>query len=339
MCLQVQWAPGASEQVQRMWLALPGLLLAAHAWVRTAACRLLGHAFADAATGASRSASHQLFGCHLCAAWVLPLHVASLAACSSIFFLNMNSSTFRDLSPAAMHLVRTWQAAKENHVGDVRCLMRPAGLVACSGGALLARPEAAPPRLAFLLWAQLEAEGAQDALLSQAAKNLVHLAPLLHAADLAAGRVPATRAAHAPPPAAANGNGSATHADEDAPGVEEGAAEEQDEEEGEEGGDEDREGASLTLHGLVRRMARLAGDARWGRERGRCAALRFAAALASRLGGQAVAPYLPALLRPLLRLTEPGAPAAPDEAHSLCSLLSVLCSATYIFHCMVAYGP
>ena len=69
----------------------------------------------------------------------------------------------------------------------------------------------------------------------------------------------------------------------------------------------------LTMHGLIRRMARLAGDRQWGRAPARCAALRFAAALASRLGPAKVAPYLPVLLAPLYRLTEGAAPAQPDE--------------------------
>ena len=188
-----------------------------------------------------------------------------------------------------------------------------APVCACAGATLLAAEEALPGRLAFLLWAQLEAEAADDALLAQATKNLVHLAPILYDADSAAGRVPE----QAPAPAANGSNSAAQHANgsvSTAAGPEGGSAqhaeEGNEEEEGEEG--TPVQGAALTLHGLVRRMARLGGDARWGRERARCAALRFAAALASRLGAEKVAPYLPALLRPLLRLTEAGAP-APDE--------------------------
>ncbi|KAG2487780.1 hypothetical protein HYH03_013624 [Edaphochlamys debaryana] len=68
----------------------------------------------------------------------------------------------------------------------------------------------------------------------------------------------------------------------------------------------------LTLRGLVRRMARLADDARWSRTRQRAAALRWIAAASSALGAAAVAPYLPVLLRPLYRISE--AAAAPPAA-------------------------
>ena len=69
---------------------------------------------------------------------------------------------------------------------------------------------------------------------------------------------------------------------------------------------------ALSLHGLVRRMARLADDRTYPAQRARLAALRFGAALAARLGRGRVEPYLPALLRPLYRITE-GAAASPDE--------------------------
>ena len=38
--------------MREVWRALPGRLSAGHVWVRKAASRLLGHAFADKATGA-----------------------------------------------------------------------------------------------------------------------------------------------------------------------------------------------------------------------------------------------------------------------------------------------
>ncbi len=84
-----------------------------------------------------------------------------------------------------------------------------------------------------------------------------------------------------------------------------------------------RRGA-LTLRGLVRRMARLAGDTRWVRQRQRLTALRWTAAAASALGAEAAAPYLPLLLRPLFRITDtattaPGAAgtAVPEDARAL----------------------
>jgi U3 small nucleolar RNA-associated protein 20 len=62
----------------------------------------------------------------------------------------------------------------------------------------------------------------------------------------------------------------------------------------------------LTLQGLVRRMARLADDRSYARQLQRGIALRFVAAVASRLGAERVGPYLPLLVRPLYRVTEPG---------------------------------
>ncbi len=259
--------------------------------------------------------------------------------------------------------------------------------VLCSGEGLLAEEEAAPGRLAFLLFIQLEAEAADDALLSQATKNLVFLAPRLLATDAAAGRVPAAgksvnlSSGAIPGPAAgtskiangaadaksgttilpchclqrdcnvfhnilpllfvliylivpritqkirmlwscqssndckkyggsdrvrlgfagaAGGPGGADVADDDA---DLDADLDDDIEEAAEG-----EGRSaLTLHGLVRRMARLADDRAWPRQAARLAALRFAAALGSRLGKESVVPYLPSMLLPLYRITESNA--------------------------------
>ena len=54
-------------------------------------------------------------------------------------------------------------------------------------------------------------------------------------------------------------------------------------------------------------MIRLADDKSYVRQLQRGAALRFIAAIASRLGPVKIEPYLPVLLRPLYRLTEPGA--------------------------------
>ncbi|EFJ49017.1 hypothetical protein VOLCADRAFT_104545 [Volvox carteri f. nagariensis] len=64
---------------------------------------------------------------------------------------------------------------------------------------------------------------------------------------------------------------------------------------------------AFTLRGLVRRMARLADDARWTRTRQRAAGLRWIAAAASALGAEAIAPHLPVLLRPLYRISEAAA--------------------------------
>ena len=200
----------------------------------------------------------------------------------------------------------------------------------CTGAALLGDEAGAPGRLAFLCYAQLEAEEADEALLGQATKNLVFLAPLLYAADLAAGRVPdvAQQGSAAGVPfdsatdtraqrkSVASGKALQQGAQGDAqdgPRLDIGEAEDEGPDDGEQEGT-----PMLTMHGLIRRMARLAGDRQWGRAPARCAALRFAAALASRLGPDRVAPYLPALIAPLYRLTEGAAPAQPDEVGSWC---------------------
>ena len=70
-------------------------------------------------------------------------------------------------------------------------------------------------------------------------------------------------------------------------------------------------------------MARLAEDRSWQRQAARLAALRFAAALGSRLGRADLPPYLPTMLLPLYRITESNA-ANSDEVHAL------LCSSPYL---------
>lgn len=129
--------------------------------------------------------------------------------------------------------------------------MRPS-----AGEGLLAEEEAAPGRLAFLLFIQLEAEAADEALLSQATRNLVFLAPRLLAADAAAGRVPLLDLAKGVDAAksgdAANtGNGSATG--EEAEGADMDADVDDDVEGNDEGDGTAGQGqTALTLHGLIR---------------------------------------------------------------------------------------
>lgn len=129
-------------------------------------------------------------------------------------------------------------------------------LDSCAGEGLLAEEEAAPGRLAFLLFIQLEAEAADEALLSQATKNLVFLAPRLLAADAAAGRVPILASAKTGDAAISghggnaaklgNGSGEVSGDDVDA-GVDDGMA-------GDGDGDVAAGGglSALTLHGLIR---------------------------------------------------------------------------------------
>ncbi|KAK9845304.1 hypothetical protein WJX81_002986 [Elliptochloris bilobata] len=206
-----------------------------------------------------------------------------------------------------------------------------AGLLAAAG----------PGRLALLCYQQVEAEGAEDALLTQATKNLVFLAPHLYEVDLYAGRVPPVAAAPTSAHDAAaldtaniepgsparseleqNGDGSDREAENDG-GGEPGSGSWS-------GLDPGLGSGTLSLHGLVRRMARLADDRTWPAQRARLAALRFGAALAARLGRGRVEPYLPTLLRPLYRITE-GAAASPDEVKAL--------AAEVVAHLRTVAGP
>lgn len=200
--------------------------------------------------------------------------------------------------------------------------------------------------LALSFFRQLDSEAADEALAGQAVKCLVFLATHMYEDDEAAGRVPpplklagpaAAGAAHAGEAAGAGAAGGAAavgssgeEEEEGAGGEEEEAEEDQDDcteaaaaaadgsgsdgEDGEgagaAGGEaaaaEEAAGGGLSLQGLVRRMARLADDKTYGRQLQRGVALRFVAAAAARLGAARVAPYLPLLMRPLYRITEPG---------------------------------
>ena len=64
-------------------------------------------------------------------------------------------------------------------------------------------------------------------------------------------------------------------------------------------------------------MARLGDDKSYVHQLQRGAALRFIAALASRLGASRIEPYLPLLLRPLYRITEPGATGNSPDVQTL----------------------
>ncbi|KAL4434124.1 hypothetical protein ABPG75_000565 [Micractinium tetrahymenae] len=80
---------------------------------------------------------------------------------------------------------------------------------------------------------------------------------------------------------------------------------------------EEAAAGSLTLRGLVRRMVRLADDKTYARQLQRGVALRFIAAAATRLGPQRALPFLPLLMRPLYRITEPGASGNPPDVTTL----------------------
>jgi U3 small nucleolar RNA-associated protein 20 len=198
-------------------------------------------------------------------------------------------------------------------------------------GAGLADPGVGPPMLAaggptaagalaLPFFRQLDSPAADAAMAGQAVKCLVHLALPMYEADLEAGRVPAPLA----PPRLQGGAGAAAH---DAPGGvpgDGGAAVAAAEDEGPVGEEPEEASAAeeaaagwLSLSSLARGMARLADNKTFVRALQRGAALRFVAAAASRLGPQRVGPYLPVLLRPLYRITEPGASGNSDEIKAL----------------------
>lgn len=173
----------------------------------------------------------------------------------------------------------------------------------------------------------------------QSVKCLVFLCTHMHDDDDAAGKLPlplrpsggsvggAANGGAANGDAAANGAAAEHEEEEEEEKLqEEPAGGSEGEEEEEEGGSGDEEevaadadevaaeasaaeeaaAGSLTLRGLVRRMVRVAEDKTFAKQMQRGAALRFIAAVASRLGAERAQPFLPLLMRPLYRITEPG---------------------------------
>lgn len=77
--------------------------------------------------------------------------------------------------------------------------------------------------------------------------------------------------------------------------------------------------AGLTLHGLVRRIARLAGNRMAAAAVLRATALRCMAALASRLAGPQLQACLPLLLPPLYRIEEAASSEPAEVGTSTCN--------------------
>ena len=186
-----------------------------------------------------------------------------------------------------------------------------------------------PGAIALSFFRQLESNTIDQDLAGQAVKCLVFLSLPMWDADEAADRIPSWRANKKAQQTALNG-GKGTMETEAKNEALEGARtangdeeEEKSDQEEEEVDAEEADAASeaaegsLTVHGLVRRMVRLADDKSYVRQLQRGAALRFIAALASRLGASKVEPYLPVLLRPLYRITEPGAIGNTPEMKTL----------------------
>jgi U3 small nucleolar RNA-associated protein 20 len=137
-------------------------------------------------------------------------------------------------------------------------------------------------QLALAFYRQFDSDAADEGLAGQAVKCMVFLAPfMMNESD----KKSATKNAQ-------NGD------DEEDDG----------DEENEKNNNNDSQSASSwsSLHGLCKRMARLADDRNYARQMQRALALRFIAALSSRLQQGLVSPYLPTLLKPLYRLSEPG---------------------------------
>jgi U3 small nucleolar RNA-associated protein 20 len=214
---------------------------------------------------------------------------------------------------------------------------------AVGGPWLAAGGAGAAGALALSFFRQLDSEAADEALAGQAVKCLVFLCTAMADDDAAAGRLPPPLRL---PNGGAAQNGSTAEGDSQAGGgdeQEDSEEEEEEQEEDEKAGEEERRqddgqaaaatqqdgseeeeeeeeeeaaaeasaaeeaaAGSLSLQGLVRRMVRLADDKTYARQLHRGVALRFIAALASRLGPQRAPPFLPLLMRPLYRITEPG---------------------------------
>ena len=92
-------------------------------------------------------------------------------------------------------------------------------------------------------------------------------------------------------------------------------------------------GAAITLHGLMRRMSKLAADGRLIRRTPRMLALRFLAAAATKLGPSRFDKYLELAVGPLVRLADTSI-SAPGEARALAEEVTAhlrsVCGATRV---------
>ncbi|KAK9808411.1 hypothetical protein WJX73_001754 [Symbiochloris irregularis] len=163
----------------------------------------------------------------------------------------------------------------------------------------------APGVLAAQLLQAFTAPEADEGLRKQAVRCLVFLAPRLHCNHAAAGQDVHSAAA-------GNGSIEAELATLDAA-----ASDSEDEDSAEEAAAQPGDGAvSVTLHGLARRVARLASMRLASQGPVRATALQCMAALGSTLSPEALASCLPLLLPPLYRIDEAG-PTEPAEVREL----------------------
>jgi U3 small nucleolar RNA-associated protein 20 len=162
---------------------------------------------------------------------------------------------------------------------------------------------------------QLDSATADEGMAGQAVKCLVYLSMPMLEADEEAGRVPSWRAAtwitaKKKDISTAGDINEDTNEEEDDREIEQ--QQEEDEAADTDAATEAAQGR-LTVNGLIRRIIRLADDKSYVRQLQRGAAIRFIAALSSRLGAVKIEPFLPLLLRPLYRITEPGALGNTEE--------------------------
>ncbi|KAK9840687.1 hypothetical protein WJX84_003409, partial [Apatococcus fuscideae] len=287
---QVAW--GSGLEAQSLWQAVQGLLEYPHVWVRKASARLLGLILASPSIGPGLLASQERQAGRLARACYLQLEADSAdeallnQALKCIVFLAIPLYE----QDAALHLIPPEQptpspAAAGRANGDTSGVDvdgHGTDVVPAANGSA---PTSSPAAAGSL--PQMERD--QEAM-------------------------------------GASSNGSEHHADGS-------AGSDQDRGQETDGDDDDGDGyrptegdavegekewaqGSFSLAGLVRRMSSLACDRSYPRQAHRMAALRFIAALSSRLGGDKTRPFLAPLLRPLFLITE-GASPVPEEVKAL----------------------
>lgn len=223
-----------------------------------------------------------------------------------------SSLTYPDESPTACR--ELWELVPKLLLHRHLWMRKAASRVMCLGLALppiamagfWAARETRAAELSFAFFMQLEAEGADDGVCVQAIKCLVQVAIRLKAQEDTK-RQERDQGTH---PIDEGKDKAGDEEEEEEQEEEEEEVEEKKEEDAEEDEQEEEEEKveaklqAFTLQGLMRRMAKLAGDNRVMFQTQRMAALRWIAAVATALTGPAITPYLSTLLVPLYRLSE-----------------------------------
>ena len=263
---QLAWAAGGAAR--DAWGGAQRLLLHRHQWVRKAAGRLVGAGLAAPGVGEP---------------WLAAGGAGAAGALALAFFRQLDSEA-ADEALAGQAVKCLVFLCTHMHADDAAAGRLPPPLkLAGSGGAAAA---AADEEGAVGANGHAAANGGSQAAAAGEGSGSEDEDSEGEEEEEAGGEAQATAAA-------AGAGADASDSDAEEAAAEASAAEE-------------AAAGSLTLHGLVRRMVRLADDKTYARQLQRGVALRFIAALASRLGPQRAAPYLPLLMRPLYRITEPG---------------------------------